>query len=50
MTVEIVIDIAHDPLRLWECGECFALVLKESQRVHIGWHTDLAAQVQGKKG
>lgn len=45
MTHRISVNLKHEELNLWECGKCFALVLKESQRLHEDWHRELQEQL-----
>jgi hypothetical protein len=42
--VTIDIDLGSGPLLLWECGTCFALVMRERKELHLAWHSGEAGE------
>jgi hypothetical protein len=38
MAEPLGINLAYQPLHLWECGICYALTLQESKQQHMNWH------------
>jgi hypothetical protein len=43
MNEPLDVNLADETLRLWSCGHCKALTLREDKQAHIDWHTAMGA-------
>jgi hypothetical protein len=38
---EIVINLTKEEAKLWSCGRCKALTLREDADLHVAWHEQI---------
>ena len=41
------VNLADGPLKLWSCGQCKALTLREDKQSHLDWHIRLVKMISG---